>query len=81
VHSKSFAMTQNQLGKTLRGFILAVTGNHEGKDEFKKFNYMQNGEGPNFLKKILKKSDILQGLDSFEERFMPKEARNSLSRL
>mmetsp|Transcript_15116 Transcript_15116/g.10985 ORF Transcript_15116/g.10985 Transcript_15116/m.10985 type:complete len:91 (+) Transcript_15116:652-924(+) len=26
-HSKSFAMTQNQIGKCLRGFILAVTGN------------------------------------------------------
>jgi hypothetical protein len=47
----------------------------------KKFNFMTRGAGVKFLKKILKKCDLLEHISNIEDRFLPKEDRNFLNQV
>jgi hypothetical protein len=47
----------------------------------KKFNYMGNGAGAKFLKKLMKKVNLLESVQSFEDRFMKEDDKYLLENI
>ena len=47
----------------------------------KKFNYMGNGAGSKFLKKLMKKVNLLESVQSFEDRFMKEDDKYLLENI
>lgn len=70
-------MVQSQIAQSIKQFVMCLTGNNEVSKEVlvKNMNYITLDEkqqiGVKFLKRILKRVDMLSRIEDIEERFLP----------
>lgn len=70
-------MVQSQIAQSIKQFVMCLTGNNEVSKEVlvKNMNYITYDEnqqiGVKFLKRILKRVDLLSRIEDIEERFLP----------
>jgi hypothetical protein len=74
VHTKNFAAVQSQIAQTIKQFVMCLTGNNEVSKETlsKQINFITiEGVGTKFLKRVMKRVDLLGQIQEIEDRFLP----------